>query len=261
MRKVVATFSGSKYHEPTKRIVEDSPKFGADDVWVFDDWWLQNHRPGYWDRVRAFRERPDVRGVDFFCFKPFVILDAFRRLQPGDVLLWLDADTYPIASLLPLYEECRRNSGHMLFSAIGCVNRAWTKRDAFVAMGCDEPAYHDAQHAVARFMLFEKGGAFPVERFLGQWLGYTANPLINTFRPSVLGLPELDGYKQSRCEQSVLSNLCVQYGVRLYREACQFGADNPLDQDLYPQTFFQDGAHSFDPNGNRDGSSFRNVNT
>jgi len=258
---IYATFSGAQYYEPTRRTVEDAPRFGADAVWVMDDVWLEHKRPGYWEKTRYFREHPGRRGVDWFVFKPFVILDAFRRLQPGDVLLYVDGDTYPIAPLGPLFARCRADGGVMLFSAIGCVNRAWTKRDAFVAMGCDEPAYHDAQHAVARFILFENCGAFPVERFLGEWLGFTASPFVNTFDPSVLGLPELEGFKQNRCEQSVLTNLAVKYGVRLYREACQFGADNPLDQDLYPQTFIQDGRHTFDPSGNRDGSSFRNVTT
>lgn len=259
------TFSGARYHEPTKRIVEDAPKFGADKVWVTDDVWLRKCRPGFCDRLgwffdRANRNEGGPRGVCWFCWKPFVVLDAFRRLAPGDVLLFTDADTYPIATLSPLYERCRADGGVMLFNALGWGQGEWTKRDVFVAMGCDEPRYHNAQHAVARFMLFEKGGAFPAERFLGEWLGFTANPIINTFEPSVLGLPDLPGFKENRCEQSVLTNLAVKYGVRLYREACQFGAGGAEDLDIYPQTFVQAGAHSFDPDGHRDGSAFRNVN-
>jgi hypothetical protein len=135
----------------------------------------------------------------------------------------------------------------------------------FLVMACDRPEYHAAKHAVARFMLFQKGGAFSAEEFLYDWLAYTANPLCNTFDPSViapaLGLPELPGFTQNRCEQSVLSNLAVQYGCRLYREACQFGAGSQQDRDIFGDTFFQHGSATYGPDGpGGNGSSFRNVN-
>lgn len=265
------TFSGRQYHETTKRIVEDAPGFGADQVVVYDDVFLRECRPDYWERVRYFRDHPGVRGVDFFCFKPFVVLDAYRRLSAGDVMLFTDADTFPIAPLAPLYDLCRAQGGVVLFNARGCVNELWTKRDVFTLMGCDDEAHRKSWQAVGRFMLYEKVGAFPVERFLGQWLGYTANPFINTFDPSALGLPDAEGFRQNRCEQSVLTNLAVTYGVKLHREACEFGCwDQPDDHPDVPeqyrggiphQFFSQVGGHTFDPANKGDGSSFRNVFT
>lgn len=270
---VLATFSGARYHDTTQRIVEDSPKFGAGKVLVYDDRWLRESRPGYWAKTEYFRTRPMVRGVDWFCFKPFVILDAFRRLNDGDVLLFIDADTFPIADLAPLYDTCRRDGGAMLFNARGCVNKLWTKRDVFILMGCDEPAYHDTWQAVARFLLFQKGGKFPVEKFIGEWLGFTANPFINTFEPSVLGLPDYPGFRENRCEQSVLTNLSVKYGVKLYREACEFGCwDEPEEGkggcvpvqyhgETFGQTFSQQGGNTYRPGfkNEAEGSAFRNV--
>jgi hypothetical protein len=256
------TFSGAKYHDTTERIVEDAPRFGVDRVWVTDDYWLRHYRPAYWDRVRWFREHPGVRGVDWFCFKPFVIADVFRRLPPGDTLLWLDADTYPMHDLSALYETCKRDGGVMLFNVLGCRNGWYTKRDALIVMGADSPEYLEPFQAVARFALFEKGAAFPAEKFLGEWLGFTANPFANTFDASVLGPPEHEGFIENRCEQSVLSCLAVRYGVRLYREACEFGNGGKEDWDLYPQLFHQCGSHSYRPGYTGDeteGSAFRNV--
>jgi hypothetical protein len=270
--RIYATFSGSKYHDTTQRIVEDAPKFGVDEVRVADDFWLKNFRPDYWEKVSWFRNRHNgkeggPRGVDWFVFKPFVVLDAFRRLNDGDIVLWTDADTFPIADLSWLYDQCERDGGAMLFAARGCINSVWTKRDVFVAMGCDQPKYHEAWQTVGRFMLFQKGGAFPVEDFLGQWLGFTANPMINTFEPSILGLPDYPGFRENRCEQSVLSNLRVRYGLPLYREACQFGcfsekAHSAREIDIPRQFFHQEGAHSYRPGFTGDeseGSAFRTV--
>lgn len=276
MTRHYATFSGARYFDTTKRIVEDAPKLGADRVMVYDDKWLRECRPEYWERMRWFREQKapgeaKSRGIDWFTFKPFYILDAFRRLAPGDVLLATDADTFPIADLTPLYERCIADGGVMLFGARGCVQKLWTKRDAFILMGCDAPKFHDSWQAVARFVLFQKGGAFPAEEFIGQWLGFTANPMVNTFEPSILG-PDYPGFREARCEQAVLGNLAVKYGVKLHREACEFGCwdqpeDHPEVSEQYRygvprQCFSQIGGHSYRPGFGGDeseGSAFRNV--
>lgn len=282
MKRHYVTFSGARYFDTTNRIVGNAPKYGADNVLVYDDWWLQHCRPAYWDRVRWFRQQrwndeAGPRGVDFFVFKPYVILDALRRIDPGDVLLWSDADTYPIADLRPFYDRCVTDGGALFFAARGCLNKWYTKRDVFVLMGCDSAPYYEAWQTVGRFMLFRKptgeglpgtgGPEFDSERFLLDWLAYTANPFINTFEPSVIS-PDQEELKQSRCEQSVLSLLRQKYGMPLYREACEFGCwkgeTDPNREIDFPghQTFSQVGGHSYRPGFAGDhfeGSSFRNV--
>lgn len=272
MNRVFACYSGSKYHTTTGKIVTNAPQFGADKVWVYDDAWEQNCRPEFWECTRWLREHPQVRGVNWFAFKPHYILDAYRRLDDGDVLLACDADTYPVADLTPFYEQCVKDKGVLLFNARGCLNKLWTKRDCFLLMGCDLPAYHNAIQTVGRFMLVQKGADFPVEKFLCEWLGHTLSPVGNTFDPSILA-PEYDGFRQHRCEQSVLSNLTVTYGLPQYREACEFGWGYPGDvpSETQPnerdctgrQTFSQHGAHTFRPGFSGDhseGSAYRNVN-
>jgi hypothetical protein len=258
---ILATFSGAKFHDTTQRIVEDAPKLGADKVLVFDDHWLRTRHPGFVARLAPFFTRPDTRGFGFFCWKPLVILDALRRCSYGDVVLYVDADTVPIADLTPLYDTCRRDGGKMLFSAVGCVEYVWTKRDAFIVLVCDEWDYWYSPHAVARFMLFQKGGEFPAEHFLWDWLAYASSPLVNTFDRSIFAA-ELPGHREPRCEQSVLSLLAKRYGCRLYREACQFGNSVDVDKELYGQVFEQRSGHTYVPGYAGDesaGSVFRNV--
>ncbi len=257
MKRYYITFSGSAYDATTQVIVDRATAMGADELRVYDDKWL-TEQP-FWTLNKWLWDIPDDhghlgRGFLWFCWKPFIIMDALSRCADGDIVLFADADTYPIADFSVLYEECERNGGTMLFNALGCSNANYTKRDCNIVMGLDNDAIHQAQHAVCRFMLFQKG-PWIVQQFLAEWLAYCLNPIATTFRPSTLAseYPELI---QHRTEQSIFTNLAHKYGLRLYREACQFGGTHPQDQDLYPQLFEQRGT-IFAKNLN--GSRFRNV--
>lgn len=260
MKRICITFSGAAYTPTTRRIVEDAPKLGADEVLVYDDVWLMEQEFFYSPEFQRIYTHKGVgnpnggRGFGWFAWKPFVIMDALKRCEDGDIVLYTDADTVPIAPFGMLYDECARRNGMMLFSAVGCWNSMWTKRDCLIVMGQDEPKYRDCQHAVARFMLFQKG-RWRVQQFLMEWLTYCLNPFATTFEPSVLA-PEYPELREHRTEQSIFTLLAHKYGEKLYREACQFGVHMPDDKDLYQQLFEQIGAAL--PKS-LSGSPYRNV--
>lgn len=265
MRKLYIVFSGDKYHAWTERIVRDAPRMGADQVLVYDDWWLWNRRPEFVEKNRWLFEHPCrkegvPRGVCWFAWKPLIILDAFSRCQEGDLVLYTDADTYPIRDISVVYDVAVRDGGIMLFAASGLVHREWCKRDCFILMGQDEPKYWDSQAGVARFMVFRNDAAS--RAFLEEWLRWCCVPQCNTVDPSTLG-PELEGFKEHRFEQAIMTNLAHKYGHHLYREACAYGnrhlREYGEDADLYPQLFEQVGDHSYGPVRGQ-GSMFRNVN-
>jgi hypothetical protein len=272
------TFSGEQYHETTGRIVRDGPKLAAmacgrpATVLVYDDIWLRRCRPEFMELNRWLWEHHGdrgnhKRGFGWFAWKPLIILDAMERASAGDVILFTDADTYPIADLSPLFRICRRQGGQILFAASGVKHQQYCKRDQFIVMGQDEPRYTgpDVQAGVARFMLFQKG-PWKIRQFLMEWLTYCVNPLAQTFDPSVLAreYADADGrtiLREPRCEQAIMTNLAHRYGWPLHREACQFGDEFPEDRDgadAYPTVFHQKGDHAWGAvRGN--GSMFRNV--
>lgn len=259
---IYATFSGARYHDTTAKIVSEAPRFGADAVWVFDDHWLRTCRPQHMAESAYFVNHPRSRGVNWFCFKPFVVLDALKRMSDDDVLLFTDGDTFPVHDLKVFYDIGRRD-GIMLFRANGWPHqRVWCKRDCFITMGLDKPEFHESQCGCARFMVFTKK-QIP---FVEEWLSFCLIPVANTFDPSVVG-QELPGFKEHRCEQAIMSLLAAKYGHRLYREACEFGdtsdpqglPDSLLDRDLYPQSFSQIYGQSYSKLPCV-GSYFRNIN-
>lgn len=256
MTRYYITFSGNQYDHITEKIVKNGPKFGADKVLVYDDLWLMDqefYELNHWAWEHHGDQRNNKRGFGWFCWKPFIIMDALSKAEPGDIVLYSDGDTYPIDSLMTMYEECARIGGIMLFNALGNNHRHWCKRDCYVVMAQDDPAYYDVTAGVARFMLFQKG-PWKAQQFLMEWLTYCVNPLATTFDDSVLG-PEI-GLHEHRTEQAIMTNLAYKYHLKLYREACQFGESSMDDRNLYQQTFFQDGSRVEDILG---GSKFANI--
>jgi hypothetical protein len=261
MRKIYITFSGSQYEATTHQIVDHAPRLGVDEVRVYDDKWLMGtefyqitENRWIWEHQGDSEGRK--RGFGWFCWKPFVIMHALDNYcKPGDIVLYTDADTYPIADLSVLFSQCHKDGGAMFFNAYGCDNVMYCKRDCFIAMGQDRAPYTDHRTAgVARFMLFERGPWKP-RQFLMEWLTYCLNPLATTFDSSVLA-PEYQGFGEHRTEQAIMTLLTYKYNYKLYREACQFGARQPEDQDLYPQLFRQ--VYGSGPR-TLDGSRYRNV--
>jgi hypothetical protein len=247
MKKIYITFGGKAYDDGLiEKIVNEGIKFGADQVIVYDDRWLIES--GFVNAHPHLFQTFPQHGFGFCSWKPYVILDALSKAQPGDLILYTDADTYPIADITPLFDLCQKE-GIMIFEEQGCVNHMWTKRDCFIAMGCDEPRFHNGRHACGRFQLF-KAGEFtsgpPIfnhtQDFVEQWLRFACSPKCS-FHDA--GQAEnLPTFRRNSTEQSVLSLLAMKFGVPLHRTPDQNGfpimEDCGQPGDTYPQIFKQE---------------------
>jgi hypothetical protein len=262
VRKIYCTFSGHQYDETTQRIVEDAPQFGVDEVRVYDDRWLMEqdfYQLNRW--IFDLQSRGEHRGFGWYSWWPFVILQEMERTEliaatcctyVDDIILFTDADTFPIGDLTPLFEQCRKDGGIMLFAAEGWTQGQSTKRSCMKAMACDTDDYRRSQHAVTRFALFEVGN-WRAKQFLMEMLTYCLNP-------ACVGLDHSDEYPEyceHRSNQSILTNLAHKYGLKLYREADQFGDGTDRDREIYGTVFKQIGC--YDKPKSLEGSRHSNV--
>lgn len=239
MKKVYITFSGEPWNETTKSIIQNAPLFGAEHIVVYDDKWMLDKQ--FYEENAWLWNNPHKRGFGWYAWKPYIIQHALSALDEGDIVLYADADTIPIAPLQLLYDTCDRDGGIMLFASEGHLQSEWCKRDCYVVMGQDEEHYRKVQAGVARFMLFQKG-PWRVTQFLMEWLTYCVNPLANTFSPSITR-PEYPEFIEHRAEQAIMTNLAHRYGLKLYREACEAGNGSNRDRHLYNQVFTQVDPH------------------
>lgn len=259
-KRVCCVFSGRRYDATTRIIVEQCIAQGIEPR-VYDDRWLMG--TSYYEQNRwifeAIGEHNIVEGFGWCNWKAFIIQQELKRLNTGDIVMYLDADTYPVSSMAPLYDMCERE-GIVVFEEQGCMNTVYTRTDCFVAMGRWAQGWNrEDKHACGRFQLFQKG-SWRTEQFLQEWLTYSVNPECQRRHPSYT-LPDASEFVRNSCEQSVLSNLAHRYGLPLHRTADQNGWPHSpncgVDGDAYEQIFFQ--LDSAEPRGYVSGSAYFNI--
>ena len=182
-----------------------------------------------------------------------------ERLQDGDVVLYTDADTFPVAPFGQLFDACAREGGVFLFEEC-CSTLRYTKADCFLAMGMP---IEDGIFACGREQLFQKG-PFLSKQILAEWWAYSVNPRCMFWDKSILQPDQPEDYRNST-EQSVLTNLGRKHKIPLHRTPDQCGVDEHgqirpeynKDADLYPQLFEQ--RYCTGDRTDLSGSSYRNI--
>jgi hypothetical protein len=260
MSNMVITFGGAAFDVTTAKIVNACVQQGLK-LRVYDDRWLTKTN-FYADNLWIFQRQPQ-HGFGFCSWKPYIIQHALLSLEDGDCLLYVDADTYPVAPLAPLFDIAARD-GISLFEEQGCVNKTWIKEDCIQTMctGGDEEFKWNVRNgtiACGRFQVYRKGNRM-LDTFLQEWKIYSLDPRC-TFHEGSTAAKDDPSFIKNSCEQSVLSVLAAQYMIPLHRTPDQNGwpvskgCGQPGDD--YPLTFIQVG----DRGNLRDwsGSKFANV--
>lgn len=157
------------------------------------------------------------RGSGYWLWKPFIILEALRQSQPGDIVVYYDVGRrHPHVfrtSIGPLVERCLAQGGLLpgaYIPLMGASHR-WTKRDCFVLMQCDAPKYWEHCQVQATFSVW-KNCPRAVE-FVEEWLACCSDPRILTDMPNQCGEENFPDFIDHRHDQSVLTNLVVKHGI------------------------------------------------
>jgi len=189
----------------------------------------------------GFQERcPDLRlnerGSGFWAWKPFIIQRVLDAVPDGDLVFYCDVGrTHPFKLLTPCLPPLLRwmeEKGQSMLPGVGIPwdgpMSMWTKRDAFVLTGMDDPAFHSAAPVQASFSLWRAGSE--ARSFIGQWMDWCADRRLVSDDASGCGLPELPGFREHRHDQALLSLCCFQRGV----EWLDLGLEKPSFDSKHP---------------------------
>jgi hypothetical protein len=220
--------------------------------WLFQDSQAKNSATGReiggFDRVLAYgpqdidrhfaaRNRHILRqrrGGGYWLWKPYFIYRTLVELSEGDFLFYCDAGAHFVASIHPLLELCERASQDVIPFELRFRESDWTKRDAFVLLGCDTPQFTDTPQRLASFSLWKKSASSLL--LARQWLELAQDERVLTDKPNLCGLPNYPGFQEHRHDQSLFSLLTKKHGLKAFRNPSQHGNGS---RKRYPESTYQ----------------------
>jgi hypothetical protein len=186
VRTHLVCYADDRFAHAQRRLVESARTRGRVDViHVFTP--LELRATEFYAKHRRILDEP--RGAGYWLWKPYFIREVIRQAEPGDVVLYIDSGAELVQPIAPLVELCQTAGGLALFRNHGRQNRYWTKRDCYLALGCDQEECYDADQVNAAFSIWQAGSG-PASDFADEWLALCCDPQLITDAPSVR-LPEL----------------------------------------------------------------------
>lgn len=211
------SFSDKSFYKSQQELVKSALRFGINNTIIYNDLWLRN-QISFYDQNKTILQQK--RGAGFWLWKPFIILDALKKINENDVLIYTDSGSLFINSITDLINLLNFND-IILFNNNDHTNQIWTKRDCFFYMNCDYSSFHESNQIVASYIVCKKTPF--VVNLITEWLFYAQDPRILTDMSNTCGLSNLKGFIEHRHDQSILSILAHKYKIELFRDPSQWG--------------------------------------
>lgn len=153
------------------------------------------------------------RGSGYWLWKPHLILETLKNMPEDDILIYIDSGDWISSDFREFLIRKMRNH-NILLTEGSYPCSAYTKRDVFVALGCDEPKYHNALQVEAGIVVCKKNA--DTIHLIAEWLKWGLVPALITDEPS--HHPNLPDFIDSRHDQSILSVMRVFHQIECTNE-------------------------------------------
>ena len=151
------------------------------------------------------------RGNGYWLWKPYFLYKTLKeKLDYGDYLIYSDAAIMYVDLAQKLVDFLKEKKLDMYLHRLPHLERQYTKRDAFILLGVDQPFYAETGQFNAAFQIYRKTKF--TEFFLSEYLYYAQDKRIITDDPNELGYNNYEGFRDHRHDQSILSLLTKKYG-------------------------------------------------
>jgi hypothetical protein len=232
MKAVLTNASNDLFKDSRVRLNESAQRFGIG-VNSYD---LEEIRSTlFYAENRGVLDSP--KGIGYWLWKPYIVLETMRNLQDGDVVIYSDCGHEIIASLDPLIQICANEQPVLLFANGDLRNSMFTKMDCFLLMDCNTKKYWRGTQADASFALFRKSPE--AIKYLKEWMKYGRDIRIISSNPNTLGKKNKPDFVEHRWDQSIMSLLAIRHQIPYYRVPSQYGNHYKLPAYRVPGEFNQ----------------------
>ena len=217
MKVVLTNLSNQLYENSRKRLNDSAKKFGIDEIYSYD--FSEIRSTSFYDENKEILSDP--KGIGYWLWKPYIILEALKKVKEGDIVIYSDCGIEIIQPLTQLINICQEREDILLFKNCNYINSMWTKRDCFILMDCDSSEYWNSPHCDAAFSIFKKSEISV--KYVNEWLFFGTNRFIISDLSNTCGEENLPEFIDHRWDQSILSLLAKKYDLELFRMPTQFG--------------------------------------
>jgi hypothetical protein len=207
---VHVTFGTANFTQSLFQLRRSARRFGIDD--------MRAYHPAHTAVRRAAEENPEIsrrpRGAGYWLWKPYILLDAIDKVPKGTLVIYTDAGHRYIGDPSPLIALAATRDIVLFHNNSHNLQRNWTKRDCFALMQADTPEYWDAVQLDASIQVYRAGAK--ARNFLRELLLAMRDARVLTDEPNVCGLPNLDGFRDHRHDQSILTILATKHRIETF---------------------------------------------
>ena len=236
-KKYIVVFGTDDYKGTIELLLRSVEKM-VDGIFVYSDDNIDNE---FYSKNKKILSQP--RGSGYWMWKPYFILETFKKMNAGDVCLYLDSGVIAIDDIGILFEICKSTGGILLFEN-RCGNKngdvwkniTWTKKDCFNLMNCNTEKYIHGNQVEASFQLYEKNNKSC--DLLNEYLKYCQNENIVTDLSSITEKEDPE-FIEHRHDQSIISLLAIQYSVNIERSPTQWTEHLITNNSKYKTLFYQ----------------------
>jgi len=206
---VHVSFGTDNFSQALSRLHRSAKRFGIRDVRFY-----RTNHPAV---CHAIEQNPEImkqrRGAGYWLWKPYILLDTIDSVEEDTIIIYTDAGQRYVADPSPLVALAAKKDVVLFHS--DHPQRIWTKRDCFVLMQADVPQYWDAQQLDASIQIYRAGAK--ARGFLLELQNLMRDPRILCDGPNTCGLPNFEGFRDHRHDQSITTILAMKRGIETFR--------------------------------------------
>ncbi len=162
---------------------------------------------------RQFRKKhmdilSEKMGGGCWLWKPYIVCDALRKMNPGDYLFYLDSGALFRKSIIPFVSFMETHNIDMLCFTTPFAEEQWTKKTMIKKFYSDNDIDYKGLQIEATYYLVKKTGK--IISFFEEWLKLCCVK-------ENIDNSGLDNGEHHRNDQSIFSCLCRRYGYKSFR--------------------------------------------